>query len=164
MWFRMGCMHWNVIPVVWEDWIPINIQYRWFLSLPVVYRSCWSITFVNISACCDHMVLWLSDSVFAHWLLWYTIPIITCTGKTTALLVSKVFYIPWWRHRIETFSAILVICAGKSIVAGEFPANRPVTWSFDILFDLRLNKRLSKQSGGWWFELPSHPLWRHCNA
>ena len=35
--------------------------------------------------------------------------------------------------------------------------------SFDVFFDLRLNKRLSKQSWGWWFETLSHPLWRHCN-
>ena len=28
---------------------------------------------------------------------------------------------------------------------------------------LRLNKRLSKQSRGWWFATPSRPLWRHCN-
>ena len=28
---------------------------------------------------------------------------------------------------------------------GEFPAQRPVTRNFDVLFDLRLNKRLSKQ-------------------
>ena len=34
---------------------------------------------------------------------------------------------------------------------GEFPAQRPMTWSFDVFFDLRLNKRLSKQSWGWWF-------------
>ena len=27
---------------------------------------------------------------------------------------------------------------------------------------LRLNKQLSKQSWGWWFEMPSFPLWRHC--
>ena len=37
----------------------------------------------------------------------------------------------------------------------------PVTWSFDVFFDLRLNKRLSKQSWGWWFEMPWRPLWRH---
>ena len=30
--------------------------------------------------------------------------------------------------------------------------------------DLRPNKRLSKQSWGWWFETPSDPLWRLCNA
>ena len=53
---------------------------------------------------------------------------------------------------METFSALLVICAGKSPVPGEFPAQRPVTRSFEVLFDLRLKKRLSKQSWGWWFE------------
>ena len=69
----------------------------------------------------------------------------------------------WWRHQMETFSALLAICAGNSPVTGEFPAQRPVTWSFDVFFDLRLNKRLSKQSWGWWFETPSRSLWRHCN-
>ena len=46
---------------------------------------------------------------------------------------------------------------------GEFPAQRPVTRSFGVFFDLRLNKRLSKQPWGWWFETPSWSLWRHCN-
>ena len=31
-----------------------------------------------------------------------------------------------------------------------------------FFFYLLLNKRLSKQSRGWWFETPSCPLWRHC--
>ena len=69
-----------------------------------------------------------------------------------------------WRHQMETFSALLAICAGNSLVTGEFPSQRPVTRSFDIFFDLRLNKRLSKQSWGWWFETPSWSLWRHCNV
>ena len=34
----------------------------------------------------------------------------------------------------------------------------------DVLFDLRLNKRLNKQSFGWWFKTPSCSLWRHCNV
>ena len=58
---------------------------------------------------------------------------------------------------METFSALLAICAGNSLVNGEFPAQRPVTRSFDFFFDLRLNKRLSKHSRGWWFEMPSRP-------
>ena len=62
----------------------------------------------------------------------------------------------WWRHQMETFSASLAIRA--------VPAQRPVTRSFDIFFDLRLNKPLSKQPWGWWFETLSHPLWRHCNG
>ena len=55
-------------------------------------------------------------------------------------------------------------CAGNLPVTGEFPAQRPVTRSFDIFFDLRLNKRLSKQSWGWWFDMPSRSLCRHCNG
>ena len=58
----------------------------------------------------------------------------------------------WWRHQMETFSALLAICARNSPVPGEFPTQRPVTRSFDVYFDLRPNKRLSKQSWGWWFE------------
>ena len=64
---------------------------------------------------------------------------------------------------METFSALLAVCAGNSPVPGEFPSQRPVTRSFDVFFDLRLDKRLSKQPWGWWFETTSHPLWRHRN-
>ena len=55
----------------------------------------------------------------------------------------------WWCHQMETFSALLAICAGNSPVKGEFPTHRQVTRSFDDFFD-HLNKRLSKQSYGWW--------------
>ena len=65
---------------------------------------------------------------------------------------------------METFCPLLAICAGNSPVTREFPAQRPVTRSFDAFFDLRPNKRLSKQSWGWWFETPSRPLWRHGNV
>ena len=61
-------------------------------------------------------------------------------------------------------SALLALCAGNSPVTGEFPSQRPVTRSFDVFFDLRPNKRLSKQSWSWWFETPSRSLWRQCNA
>ena len=43
------------------------------------------------------------------------------------------------------------------------PQKRPVTRSFDVFFDLRLNKRLSIQWWCWWFETPSRLLWRNCN-
>ena len=46
---------------------------------------------------------------------------------------------------METFPALLAFCAGNSPVIGEFPAQKAVMWSFDVFFDLRLNKRLSKQ-------------------
>ena len=45
---------------------------------------------------------------------------------------------------METFSALLAICTGNSPIPDEFPTQRRVTRSFDVYFDLRLNKRLSK--------------------
>ena len=66
-----------------------------------------------------------------------------------------------WKHFLRYCMAI---CAGNSPVLGEFPTQRPVTRSFDVFFDLRLNKRLSKQSWSWWFETLSRPLWRHRNV
>ena len=73
------------------------------------------------------------------------------------------YSITWWRHQMETFSALLALCGGNSPVTGEFPAQRPLMRSFDVFFDLRPSKRLCKQSGGWWFETPSRSLWRNCN-
>ena len=49
---------------------------------------------------------------------------------------------------------------GEFTGTGEFPPQRPVTQSFDVFFGLGLNKRLSKQPWGWWFETPAWSLWR----
>ena len=65
-----------------------------------------------------------------------------------------------WKH----FPRYWPFVQGNSLVPGEFPTQRPVTRSFDVFFDLRLNKRLSKQSWGWWLEMLSCPLWRHRNV
>ena len=70
----------------------------------------------------------------------------------------------WWRHQMEIFSAFLAIYAENSQVTGEFSTQRPVTRSFGVFFDARLNKRLSKQSWVWWFETLTRSLWRHCNV
>ena len=95
-------------------------------------------------------------------------------GQCSALIRLVVQYISqdnglflwlsWWRHQMETFSALLAICVWNSPVTGEFPAHRPVTRSFDVSFDLRLNNKLSKQWWGWWFGTSSRPSWRHCNT
>ena len=47
-----------------------------------------------------------------------------------------------WKH----FTRYWHFVRGNSPITGEFPTQRPVTRSFDILFGLRLNKRLSEQS------------------
>ena len=46
----------------------------------------------------------------------------------------------WWRHQMESFSVLLALRAGNSPVPGEFPSQKPVTQSFDVFFDLCLNK------------------------
>ena len=74
-----------------------------------------------------------------------------CVGYYDIVIISRM---AWWRHQMETFSALLATCAGQS----------PVTRSFDVFFDLHPNKRLSKKWWGWWFETLSRPLWHHCNG
>ena len=70
----------------------------------------------------------------------------------------------WWNHHMETFFALLALCVGNSPVTGEFPTQRPVTRNFVFFHDLRLNKWLSKESWGWWFETLSRPVWRYGNG
>ena len=64
---------------------------------------------------------------------------------------------------MESFSALLALCVGRSPVTGRFPLQRPVTRGLDIFFDLCQNKLSNKQPRRWWFETPSRPLWRHCD-
>ena len=69
----------------------------------------------------------------------------------------------WWRHQMETFSELHVLCEGNLPVTDEFPSQRRKTRSVNVFFGLRLNKRLSIQSKRRWFATPSHSLWRHCS-
>ena len=46
----------------------------------------------------------------------------------------------------EAFSALLAFCKRNQPITGAFLSQRPVTRSFDVFFDVRLNKRLNKQS------------------
>ena len=93
------------------------------------------------------------------WLLWRS-----ARKLETRSFPLNAVTLAWWRNQMNTFSALLALCAGNSRAIGEFTAQRPVTRSFDAFFDRRLNKRLSKQSRGWWFETPWDPLWRHRNG
>ena len=91
---------------------------------------------------------------------------IVCTETLTTNTFPgwQVWKLPWWLHQMETCSVLLAHCAGNSQVTDEFPSQSPVMQSFDVFFDLCLNKRLGKQSWGWWFELSSCSLWCHCNG
>ena len=88
-----------------------------------------------------------------------------CWTLYDAVLVQTIlWYIPWWRHQMESFSALLALCAGIH----RSPVNSPHKgqWRGALMFSLicALNKRFSKQSWGWWFKTPLRSLWRHCNA
>ena len=74
----------------------------------------------------------------------------------------------WWYSKMTSsngniFRVTDPLC-GEFTAPGEFSAQRPVTRIFDVFIDLCLNKRLSKQPWGWWFETPAWSLWRHRNA
>ena len=99
---------------------------------------------------CFHFLLFLHSEVMR------VVKIGTCGRRGHIYPTQSIpwlLIISWWYHQMETFSALLV--------TSEFPAQRPVTQSFDVFFDLCLNKWLSKQWWGWWFEMPSHSLWWH---
>ena len=71
---------------------------------------------------------------------------------------------PWQRHQMKTFSALMALCEGNSPVTGGLPSQKPMTRSFDVLFDPRPNKRLTKQSRRLQFEKKLRLSWRHWNV
>ena len=75
----------------------------------------------------------------------------------------KLKYNVWWRHQMETFSALLVICSRNSRHRWipRTKASDAELWCF--LWSAPV-KRMSTQSWGRWFETPSRSLWRHCNG
>ena len=87
----------------------------------------------------------------AYLCIWYRVRLIILSlilfefaiNDDKILSVEQIDILPWKRHQVETISALLALCTGNSLVTGEFPSKRPVTRSFDVFFDLRLNKRKS---------------------
>ena len=96
-------------------------------------------------------------------------------GHSTFHVGSLIFYIYIFCFHDDVIKWKYVprhwlLCGEFPDDCGEFtgdwwiPLAQTVTRSFDVFFDLRLNKRLSKQSRHRWFETPSRSLWRHCNV
>ena len=65
----------------------------------------------------------------------------------------------WWRHHMGPFFRVTVPLTGDQWIPIT-KARDAELWCF---LDLRLNKRLSKQSRRWWFEKISRSLLHHCN-
>ena len=118
-----------------------------FISFPTKLVAIQSIIIMLIVLSC---LYWNHAVIYTNILQAY----FTATGDILASPKFRQINLEtWWRHQMETFSALLALCAGKSPVSGEFPSQRPLTRSFDDFLDLRLNKRLSKQSWGWWLDV-----------
>ena len=158
-----GIIH-NIIPARTSTWWRSRLDYELTNTLYTAYSPAkygaslfWSNNFLV------HRFVWISVLSFLPWsVLVQTeqIEVVSCSFNA----ITGMFFMPWWRHQLRTFSALLVLGAGNSSVTDEFPSQRPLTRDLDVFFDLRVNKRLSKQSQGWWLETPPGPLWRHCNA
>ena len=85
------------------------------------------------------------SNLIGVWLIYYGCPYI-CLGEQIKYHDDV---IKWKKCR-----RYWPFCAGNSPVAGEFPSQRPVTRSFDVLFDQRLNRHMSKWSRRWCYSVP----------
>ena len=80
-----------------------------------------------------------------------------CPGSSQKKSTDHDDVIKWKRN-----SALLALCGIHRLPLNFLHKDQ---WqSFDVFFDLCLNKQFSKQSWGWWFEMPLHSLWRYCNV
>ena len=91
-----------------------------------------------------------------------------CRGAKINGLSLLTMHHEWNWHAIVQSSPTYVHTHDDVIKWKHFPRNwpfvrgihRPMTRSFDVFFDLRLNKRLSKRSWSWLFQTQSPPWWR----
>ena len=108
-----------------------------------------------LAHCVSKTILYLSDK---HYIIFYVKSCVNCLTFCIICVTCQPCHISWAVH-----------CHDGVIKWKHFPRNltfargRLVTRSLDVFFDLRLDKRLSKQPWGWWYETQSWLLWRHCN-
>ena len=115
----------------------------------------------DMALVCDTDIKW-SDDVFPVsnqvvqgrqdiWL--YIVNHSTCFGITHDDVIK-------WKHFPRYWPFV------RGIHRSPVNSRHKEKWRGALMFSLicALNKRLSKQSWGWWFETPSHSIWRHCNA
>ena len=83
---------------------------------------------------------------------WSPWPELRTRHPSNIFITFALLHCTWWRHKMEIFSALLALCEGNPSVTGRFSSQVLLTQSFDVFFDLCLNKRLSKQWRRRWFE------------
>ena len=163
----------SVVSIILRNWENNPIKNCLFYSIMELLFSIWFQLPLRLRQCQSYLSrgsILLVENIWTHkWSRWVWdgfgrwVAQICAGGYLSYQDITGWRFLTWWRRQMETFSALLTRCAGNSPVPGEFPTQGLVTRSFDVFFDLRLNKRLSKQPWGWWFETPSWSLWRPCN-
>ena len=123
------------------------------------------------SACEVLIMLPQCDMAVDDWLPWYLVFLLRNLSHMSIMTGNghiKFFLSSWMNCNMMASSNGNIFHVtgplwGKPPVTGGFPSQKLVTWSFDVFFDLHLNKQMSKYWWGWWFETPSRSLWGHCN-
>ena len=95
------------------------------------------VTYIFIAVCITLLLTFAVETNLAKWA--NTVVISAAMLGSISIYICVKCVSPWWRHQMETFSALLAICAGNSPVPGEFHTQRPVMRIFDVFFDLRPN-------------------------
>ena len=70
----------------------------------------------------------------------------------------------WWRQFFGYIFRVTGPLWRESNSHLWIPSQWLLKWSFDVFYDMRQNKRRSKQWRRRWFETPSHSVWRQCNG
>ena len=138
-------------------------QWQHILSLNYCRAYAWNMVYSN----------WSKSAIRTQWNKDENVYILCCFAVLKKFFREMSYWLLSWKT-VQSYSMMTSsngnifrvtgpLC-GEFTGPGEFPTQRPVTRSFDVYFDLRLNKRLCKQSRGWWFETLLCPLWCHSNG
>ena len=128
--------------ILWVLWFRIMYGVIFLCHYFMIWFGKWlgAITWTNVYNAPTTKLQWNSD----QWFSLKCVQIIHVLPGTSAGI-----FIAWWRHQMETFSALLAICAGNSPVPGEFPSQRPVMRS--LMFSLicvRINDWVNNREAG----------------
>ena len=85
-------------------------------------------------------------------IIWHYVAVIYniwCTKISSSRLLHEFW---WWSHQMETFSLLLALCAGNSLMTCEFPSQWPVIQMFSLIF---------ARTNGWVNNWDSGDLRRH---
>ena len=137
--FRIICI------ISWEDCK--CLRYRYHIDGLVQERRNFSADALELRLSCTYPWIYMSISLNIY---------------INASIAKPLFQMIW--IMTSSFSALLAIFAGNASVTIIVPSQRPVSRGFGVFVDLRLNKRLRKQSRRRSFETPSRSLWRHCSG